>query len=48
VAEVQNFLILAKGLGYIDLEICRTLGEKANQVRQLINGLIRSITKQSK
>ncbi len=46
VAEVQNFLLLAKDLGFIDLKTCRNLGEKANQVRQLINGLIRSIEKQ--
>ncbi len=46
VAEVQNFLILAKDLGYINFEVCKNLGEMANRVRQLINGLIRSIEKQ--
>ncbi len=46
VAEVQNFLLLAKDLNYIDLELCRKLGEKANEVRRLINGLINSIEKQ--
>jgi len=46
VAEVQNFLLLAKDLGFINVDICKNLGEKANQVRQLINGLIRSIEKQ--
>ena len=46
VTEVQNFLLLAKDLKYISLEICGKLGEKANQSRQLINGLIRSIEKQ--
>ena len=47
VAEVQNFLLLAKDLSYIDLETCRELGERANKVRQLINGLIRSIDNQA-
>jgi four helix bundle protein len=46
VAEVQNFLLLSKDLGYINEERCASLIEKANQVRQLINGLIRSIEKQ--
>ena len=46
VAEVQNFLLLAKDLNYIDLEICKTLGEKANATGKLINGLIRSISNQ--
>jgi four helix bundle protein len=45
-AEVQNFLLLSKDLGYINEESCASLIEKANQVRQLINGLIRSIEKQ--
>ena len=43
VAEVQNFLLLAKDLKYIDLEVCKKLGEKANGAGRLINGLIRSI-----
>lgn len=46
VAEVQNFLLLAKDLKFIDLETCKKRGEKANEVSQLINGLIRSIEKQ--
>lgn len=45
VAEVQNFLILAKDLKMIDSKCCGELGEKLNQIRQLINGLIRSIEK---
>lgn len=45
-AEVQNFLLLAKDLEYINLETCKELGEKAKQIMQLINGLIRSIEKQ--
>lgn len=47
VSEVQNFLLLAKDLNYIDFNSCQHLGEKANQVAQLINGLIRSIEKVS-
>jgi len=46
VAEVQNFLLLAKDLEYINFETCKNLGQKANEVRQIINGLIRSIEKQ--
>ena len=45
-AEVQNFLLLAKDLGYIDEKSCQKLCEKAKEVMQLINGLIRSIEKQ--
>lgn len=43
ISEVQNFLLLAKDLGYIDFEKCKIAGEKGNNSRQLINGLIRSI-----
>ena len=46
VAEVQNFLIIAKDLKYLDLKNCKDLGEKASKVARLINGLIRSIEKQ--
>lgn len=42
-AEVQNFLLLAKDLGFISLDICNNLGTMAAEVRKLINGLIRSI-----
>ena len=45
-AEVQNFLLLAKDLGFIDIGVCKNLGEKAKKVMQLINGLIRSIERQ--
>lgn len=43
VAEVQNFLLLSKDLGYITQDECKNLGEMANEARRLINGLIRSI-----
>lgn len=46
VAEVQNFLILAKDIGYIDLKTCEKLGEMANDVGKLINGLIKSTESQ--
>ncbi|MFA6534481.1 MAG: four helix bundle protein [Patescibacteria group bacterium] len=46
-AEVQNFLLLAKDLGYIDLKKCKELGERANEVAKLTNGLIKSIEKQT-
>ena len=45
-AEVQNFLLIAKDLGIIDIEICKKLGEKSKEVQKLVNGLIRSIEKQ--
>ena len=45
-AEVQNFLLLSKDLKFINIETCRELGEAGNEVRKLINGLIRSIEKQ--
>ncbi len=44
-AEAQNFLLLAKDLGYITLEECQRLGEMGNEVLRLINGLIRAIDK---
>lgn len=45
-AEVQNFLLLARDLSYIEEKVCYKLIEEAHQVRQLINGLIRSIERQ--
>jgi len=46
VAEVQNFLLLSRDLGFITKEASVDLMEKASKARQLINGLIRSIEKQ--
>jgi len=40
-AETQNFLFLSRDLGYITKEQCEKLIEKSNDVRKLINGLIR-------
>jgi len=46
VAEVQNFLLLSKDLGYINTDVREELIQKTNEIRQLINGLIRAIEKQ--
>ncbi len=46
-AEVQNFLILAKDLGYLSLRDYQHLKEKVFQGFKIINGLIRS-TEQSR
>lgn len=45
-AEVQNYLFLAKDLKFIDEKQWRDLLERADQIKQLINGLNRSIQKQ--
>lgn len=45
VSEVQNFLILARDLGFIDTQTCRKLVQKGSEISQLLNGLIRSIRK---
>ncbi len=42
VAEVQNFILLAKDLNFIDGIISRKLGEQSIEIAKLINGLIRS------
>lgn len=46
VAEVQNFLLLARDLKMIDAATCKSLGAKTIEVAQLINGMIRSIERQ--
>lgn len=43
VGEVQNFLFLARDLHFIEHEECDGLKEKLDDIRRLINGLIRSI-----
>lgn len=43
VAEVQNFLTLARDLKLLDDEVYKQLHEQADEARRLINGLIRSI-----
>jgi len=47
VAEMQNFLLLARDLNFIKDKNCKELGKKANRVGKLINGLIKSIEKQN-
>lgn len=46
VAEVQNFLLVSRDLGFLSARDCETLLILADSVRQLIHGLIRSIEKQ--
>ena len=43
--ELQNFIILARDLGYIDQNNCKKLGKKSTSIAKLINGLIRSVEK---
>lgn len=45
-AEVQSFIILAKDLDFVNIKVCKDIIDKADEVRKLINGLIRSIEKQ--
>jgi four helix bundle protein len=47
VAEVQNFIMLAKDLTYINVETCDRVGERIKEIKMLINGLIRAISKQT-
>lgn len=46
-SEVVNFLLLAKDLQYIETQVSTTLKDNADEVRKLINGMIRAIEKQS-
>lgn len=45
-AEVQSFLLLTKGLKYIDETTYKNLGTKTLEIQKLINGIIRSMQKQ--
>ncbi len=47
VAEVQNFIMLAKDLTYINVETCERVGERIKEIKMLFNGLIRAISKQT-
>ncbi|MEF3691903.1 MAG: four helix bundle protein [Candidatus Moraniibacteriota bacterium] len=47
-AEVQNFLLLAKDLNYIDQNKLSELEEKIIEINKLLNGLIRSTELQIK
>ena len=46
IKEVQNFILLAKDLNYLQKEIAKKLWEEAKRGEKLINGLIRSTEKQ--
>lgn len=41
-AEVQNFLFLAKDLQYMDADVGRSMFRESQSVAKLINGLIRA------
>ncbi|HNP75002.1 MAG TPA: four helix bundle protein [bacterium] len=41
-AEVQNFLILSRDLGFITFDDYKNMGQRAKQVMQILNGLIRA------
>jgi len=45
VAETQNFFLLSKDLEFAESEICKSLIEKGDEVRKLINGLIKTTEK---
>ena len=46
IKEVQNFIILAKDLGYFNVEEAKKIWKKSKDAEKLINGLIRSAEKQ--
>lgn len=48
VAEVQNFLFLARDLNHINIVSFKKIEERTNEVGKLINGLIRSAENQLK
>lgn len=45
-AEVQNFLVQSRDLGYISNKQCHQLLDQADPVGRLINGMIQAIKKQ--
>lgn len=45
-AEVQNFLILSVGLGFVSQDISQTYLQEYESIKRLLNGMIRSISKQ--
>ncbi len=45
-SEVQNLLIIAKDVGYIKIDEWRKLNIYSEEVKKIINGLIRAIDKQ--
>lgn len=47
-AETRNFLLLSKDLEYINKKVYNIINKQSEEVEKLINGLIRSTTKQIK
>lgn len=47
-AEVQNLIVLARDLGYVNERACTQALQQSDDVAQLINGLIRAIEKQNR
>ena len=43
--EVQNFLLLAKDLGYLDDGLFNSIWGSCNEVERLINGFIRALNR---
>ena len=46
ISECQNQILIARDIGYIEKETAQKLLEKAERIRQVLNGLIRSTEKQ--
>jgi four helix bundle protein len=47
VSESQNHLLIARDVGYLDVEKAAFFLSKASRIRQVLNGLIRSTEAQS-
>lgn len=47
IAEVQNFLLITRDLNYINNDKCTEIGELANEIARLTNGLINSTNQQN-
>ncbi|MBT5337631.1 four helix bundle protein [Candidatus Falkowbacteria bacterium] len=45
-SEVQSFLLVSRGLNILESSFCEELVNHADEVKRLINGLIKSIQKQ--
>ena len=44
--EVQDLLLIARDVGYLNYEKCKILFEQASEIRRLLNGLIRAAERQ--
>ena len=47
VSEVQNQLLIARDLNYLEVELFNEIFDQSKKVQALINGLINSISKQN-